>query len=80
MAHNRTIIVPMSKVNGDYKKFMKKYNSYIPDDIKERISDAELNSESDESILYNQSKLEKNITKFNIIYYTDDEQEDSDEE
>lgn len=81
MAHNRSIIVPISKVNGDYKKFMKKYNSYISDDIKDRIQEAELNSENDESQLYNKTKLEKNISKFNITYYTDDEQqEDSDEE
>lgn len=78
MAHNRSIIIPISKVNGNYKKFIKKYNSYISEDIKDRITDAELNSESEESQMYNQSKLEKNITNFNITYYRD--KEDSDEE
>ena len=78
MAHNRSIIIPISKVNGNYKKFIKKYNSYISEDIKDRITDAELNSESEESQMYNQSKLEKNITNFNITYYSD--KEDSEDE
>ena len=76
MAHNRTIIVPISKVEGNYKKFIERYNSYISDDIKDRIKEAEFNSESDDSKLYNQSKLEKNISKFNVTYY----KEDSDDE
>lgn len=75
MAHNRSIIIPISKVNGNYKKFIKKYNSYIPEDIKDRIKDAEINSETDESLLYNQSKLEKNISNFNITYYSDKEED-----
>lgn len=76
MAHNRTIIIPISKVEGNYKKFIERYASYIPEDIKDRIRDAELNSESDDSKLYNQTKLEKNISKFDITYF----REDSDEE
>lgn len=80
MAHNRTIIIPISKVNGNYKKFITKYSSYIPDDIKERIQEAEMNSESDDSVLYNKAKLEKNITTFNITYYSDYENEEDDDE
>lgn len=75
MAHNKSIIIPISKVNGDYKKFMKKYSSNISEDIKDRIKDAELNSESDESKLFNETKLEKNITTFNITYYNFDDED-----
>lgn len=82
MAHNKTIIVPISKVNGNYKAFLKKYNSYIDQDIKDRIQEAEMNSESDESKLYNASKLEKNIANYNITYYggENDTTEESDDE
>lgn len=82
MAHNKTIIVPISKVHGNYKEFLKKYNSYIDQDIKDRIQEAEINSESDESKLYNESKLEKNIVNYNITYYggENDIIEESDDE
>ena len=83
MAHNRSIIVPMSKVNGAYKKFVQKYNEFIPEDIKDRIRDAEMNSESDDAKLYNALKLEKNIANYNISYLSqtsDEDGGDSDEE
>lgn len=68
MAHNRTIIVPITKVEGNYKKFMKKYSSYIATDIKDRVTEAEINSVSDDARIFNESKLEKNITVFNVKY------------
>lgn len=68
MAHNKAIIIPISKVNGNYKKFVEKYSNYINQDIKDRIQDAEMNSESDDAKLYNASKLEKGIIKYNITY------------
>jgi len=74
MAHNRSIIVPITKVNGNYKAFLKKYDSYIPTEIKDRITDAETTSISDDAIAYNNSKLEKNIVKYNITYLSTDEE------
>ena len=68
MAHNRSIIIPITKVEGNYGYFIKKYSSYISEDIKDRIKDAEMNSVSDDAKLFNQSKLEKNITEFNVRY------------
>ena len=68
MAHNRSIIVPISKVNGNYENFVKKYSDVISEDIKDRIQEAKLNSESDDSKLYNELKLEKNIANYNIKY------------
>ena len=68
MAHNQAIIVPLSKVHGNYKNFMTKYSDYISEDIKDRIKQAELNSESDDSKMFNKSKLEKNISLYNIEY------------
>ena len=83
MAHNKSIIIPISKVNGDYKAFVKKYANEISPDIIQRIHEAEMTSESDESKLYNQMKLEKNILDLDITYIRDDEdgqEEDDDEE
>lgn len=77
MAHNKAIIIPISKVNGNYKSFVSKYNNFIDIDIKDRIFDAELNSESDDSKIYNDSKLKKNIMNYNINYA---KKEDDDEE
>ena len=68
MAHNKAIIIPISKVNGNYHKFLTLYNSYIDEDIKDRITQAEFNSESDESANFNKAKLEKGIIKYNITY------------
>lgn len=68
MAHNQAIIIPLSKVHGNYKNFMTKYSDYISEDIKDRIKQAELNSESDDSKMFNKSKLEKNISLYNIEY------------
>lgn len=68
MAHNRAIIVPISKVNGNYKSFIKKYKDYIETDIIDRIAEAELSSESDDTKLYNSMKLEKNISKYDVTY------------
>jgi len=68
MAHNRSIIVPIDKVQGNYKKFIKKYSSYIDEDIKLRISECETTSIDEDSKIFNQAKLEKNITKFNVKY------------
>lgn len=79
MAHNNSIIIPISKVNGNYKEFVKKYSNTISDDIKDRIKNAELNSESDDSKLYNKMKLEKNIINYNITYLDENKEDDKDE-
>lgn len=68
MAHNRSIIIPISKVNGNYKEFIKKYSDSIPQDIKDRIKEAELSSDSDDVKLYNTLKLEKNVVNYDINY------------
>lgn len=80
MAHNRSIIIPISKVNGNYKEFIKKYSDSIPQDIKDRVKEAEMNSESDDAKLYNQLKLEKNVVKYNIEYNRDNSTEGGDDE
>lgn len=68
MAHNRSIIIPITKVEGNYKNFVKKYSSYIPEDIKERISEAEISSISEDAKEFNAAKLEKNKIQLNVRY------------
>lgn len=76
MAHSQSIIIPISKVNGNYRAFINKYSDYIPDDIKERISVAEINNETDEAAMYNSEKLEKTISRYNITYSEESHDDD----
>lgn len=77
MAHNRSIIIPISKVNGNYKQFIKKYKDYIDQDILDRVAETEITSESDDAKAYNNAKLEKNISTYDITYYKKSEDDDN---
>jgi hypothetical protein len=68
MAHNKSINIPIDKVNGNYKRFIKNYSEFIDDDIKDRITDAELLSITEEAKDYDNTKLEKKIVNYNITY------------
>ena len=70
MAHNKAIIIPFDKINGNYKNFLVNYDKYISEDVKERIKEAEiLNLSDSENIdIYNKTKLEKNISHYNSEY------------
>ena len=73
MAHNKAIYIPMSSVNGNYKRFMKKYSDYIDEDLKDRVQENELDSITTEAKEYNTKKLEKTIVNYNITYNKDDD-------
>ena len=74
MAHNKALYIPMSAVNGNYKRFMKKYSDYIDDDLKDRVQENELDSITTEAKEYNKTKLEKTIVNYNIKYNKDDDE------
>lgn len=76
MAHNRTIVVPIDKVNGNYKSFLQKYSNYIDEEIQDKVTEIEMESMSDESKQYNKTKLEKNIMEYNINYYRNQNEEE----
>lgn len=76
MAHNRSIIIPINKVNGNYKNFLVEYNNYISDEIKDRISEAEINSITDDAEEFNKNKLEKNILNYNISYFKEEDEDE----
>lgn len=78
MAHNRSIIIPTNKVVGNYNKFISDYNKSIPQDLIDRVRDAELTSNDDDAKLYNKGKLTKNVSHYEINYYRDEENEDND--
>lgn len=75
MAHNRAIIIPTKKVTGNYNKFIIDYNKSIPEDLIDRIREAEINSNDDDAKLFNQGKLSKNISHYDITYYRDEDED-----
>jgi hypothetical protein len=75
MAHNKSIVIPLNKVNGNYKKFLTTYDKYISDDIKNKIKEEEIDTISEEAKKYNATKLEKNIINYNITYKKEDKDE-----
>jgi len=68
MAHKNAIIIPMDKINGNYREFMKKYKLFIESDKIEKIIIAESYNNSDEAKIYNCNKLKKRIINYNIDY------------
>jgi hypothetical protein len=68
MAHNKSIIIPYSKIYGKYEDFMKEYNEHIPDEVKERIMVDRIGNSSKDVENYNQDKLRKIVTNFKIDY------------
>ena len=68
MAHNKSIIIPYSKIYGKYEEFMKEYGEYLPDEVKERIMVDRIANSSKDVENYNQDKLRKIVTNFKIDY------------
>lgn len=73
MAHNQTVIIPISAVNGNYTAFLEKYKNYIDADIFSKVTDIEVFSESEESKDFNTKKLSKKISKLNVQYTESDD-------
>jgi hypothetical protein len=68
MAHNNAIIVPMDKVNGNYKEFIREYGNFLDKDKLEKIDALEKYSVSDEAKEINKNKLQKRIVNYDINY------------
>ena len=71
-AHNRSIIIPITSVNGNYETFINKYSQFISQEVKDRVNELKITSISDDAKLYNEKKLEKNILNFSINYFKED--------
>jgi len=76
MAHNNAIIVPINKVNGNYKEFINKYKAFIEHDKLDRITMMEAYNDSDDAQQYNNDKLKKRIVNYNIEYRKNKKEED----
>jgi hypothetical protein len=78
MAHNNAIIIPINKVNGNYKEFIKRYHPFIESDKVERIIMMESYNGSEDAKKYNNNKLKKRIVNYNIDYNRENNQEEED--
>jgi hypothetical protein len=68
MAHNNAIIIPMNKVNGNYREFIREYAMFLDENIGQRIDIIEEYNQQEEALLYNKEKLRKRIVNYNINY------------
>lgn len=68
MAHNKSIIIPYSKIYGNYESFIKTYGSYLPDEVSERVMVDRIGNSSKDVEKYNADKLKKIVTNFDINY------------
>ena len=77
MAHNKAIIIPISSVNGNYKKFIEKYKESIPEEMLTRIKTLESYTDSEESAEFNSNKLKKRIVNYEITYNDNSDNENN---
>lgn len=66
MAHNGSLKIPISAVNGKYENFMNKYYKYLTPEMIEKIQNATLITDDIAKEFNN--KLEKNILNYEVKY------------
>lgn len=76
MAHNGSIIVPLSKVNGQYNRFINEYRDHIDPEQLSKIETLKSYGESQEAKELNNSKLKKDVLTYDIGYDGDVEHEE----
>lgn len=74
MAHSKSIVIPNSKIVGNYKEFMIKYSNYISADIKERINNMEMLNDDTYAKMINSNKLKNVVTNYDINYIKDEDE------
>ena len=79
MAHNNAIIIPIDKVNGSYKDFIKKYRPFIEQDKIERIVMMESYNGSEDAANFNAGKLKKRIVNYNVDYNRKEDKKEEDD-
>jgi hypothetical protein len=67
MAHAGSVKIPYSKVYGNIDGFVLKYSQWMPDDIKEKVTNAKAIFDEDAKDA-NADKLKKGILDYNIKY------------
>lgn len=68
MAHTHSIVIPTDKINGNYRDFIARYRKEIPDEIMDRIAQAEAFNGSPDAQAINREKLRKVISEYKIRY------------
>lgn len=80
LAHSGGIVIPLSKVNGNFADFYIKYHKYITDDLESKVELAKSCTDADAIESINKAKLDKNIIRLKIRYGNDDFSEVDDED
>lgn len=68
IAHSGGIVIPLSKVNGNFTAFYLKYRKYIDEDLQSKVELAKTCTDADAIASINKAKLEKNVTRLDIEY------------
>lgn len=67
MAHSKSIIITLDKVNGNFENFLLLYKNYINPNVLENIDVLRLHDPNDAKD-YNDRKLAKTISHYNVTY------------
>lgn len=76
MAHNNAIVIPMNKVNGEYREFIREYGLFLGEDKLEKINVIEAYNNREDALAYNKEKLRKRIVNYNIEYVKEGDEGD----
>lgn len=79
MAHNKSLIIPLEYVNGNYGNFINKYSEYIDDDTRNKLNEELIASDSEDARELNELKLQKKIIHYNIEYAGPEDPDDIDD-
>ena len=76
MVHNNAIVIPMNKVNGEYREFIREYGLFLGEDKLEKINVIEVYNNREDALAYNKEKLRKRIVNYNIEYVKEGDEGD----
>lgn len=68
MAHNNAIVIPLDKINGNYRDFIIEYAPFIDEHTAEKVDVIEAYNQQLEALAYNKEKLKKRIVNYNVNY------------
>jgi hypothetical protein len=76
MAHNNAIVIPMNKINGQYREFIREYGLFLSDEKLEKVNVIEVYNNREDALAYNKEKLRKRIVNYNIEYVQEGDEGD----
>ena len=76
MAHNNAIIIPIDKINGNYREFVREYGLFLDENILSKIDAIEAYNQQEEALIYNKEKLRKRIVNYSVNYVKEGDEGD----